>query len=169
MVITTRMSRRDLLTFNLLVAPRLAAPWISLGFVATLTGIAFVADQGLPTTLRASFVLFFAIAFAAIVFLSFMLLLILGFALLSPSHGVLGEHVYSVQSDGVREQTVANDTLIKWGGARDLVRTSAFILIRVAPALFHVLPRRSFTSQAEFDEFWERIQALKRERRPTQD
>lgn len=168
MVVTTRISRWDLLTVNLLVAPRQPVTWISFGFVVTLVGINFVADQGLPTTPRAFFVLFFAIACAAMVFVSVMLLLILGFALLSPSHGILGEHVYSVQSDGVREQTAANDTLIKWGGAQDLVRTSTFILIRVAPALFHALPRRSFTSQAEFEQFWECIQALKRERRRAQ-
>jgi hypothetical protein len=163
MVVTTRISRWDLLTFNLLVTPRLAHTWIACGFIATLAGIGFVARQGLPTTPRAFFIVFIAIALAAIAFLFFMLLFILGFVLLSPSHGILGEHVYSVQSDGVREQTVANDTLIKWGGAQDLMRTSVFILIRVAPGLFHVLPRRSFTSQAKFDEFWECIQALRRD------
>src|SRR5688572_30817075 len=99
MVVTTNISRWDVLTFNLLVAPRLAAARISFGLVATLVGISFVADQGLPTTPKAFFVLFFAIAVAAMAFLFVMLLLILGYALLSPSHGILGEHVYSVQSD----------------------------------------------------------------------
>lgn len=164
MSVTTRISRWDLLTFNLLVTPRVGATWILFGVVATVVCVTSVVTQGLPTTPRAVFVLFVSIAFAAIAFAVLLLLFILGFVLLSPGQGLLGEHVYSVEADGVREQTSANDTLIKWGGAQELVRTSAFILIRIAPALFHVLPRRSFTSQVEFDEFWQRIQPLKRER-----
>jgi hypothetical protein len=78
--------------------------------------------------------------------------------------GILGDHVYSIQSDGLREQTSVNDTLLRWGGAQDLIRTSAFLLIRIGPALFHILPRRSFSSVEEYNAFWRAIQPLKRKR-----
>ncbi len=162
------VSRWDVLKVSLLITPRLASTWVTVGIVATVPCVLGIARRGFPTTLRASFVEFAAFALVAIAMLSLMLLFITGFVLLSPGHGILGEHVYSVESDGVREQTVANDTLIKWGGAQNLVRTSTFILIRIAPALFHLVPRRSFSSQAEYDEFWEGIQALERGPRPTQ-
>jgi hypothetical protein len=166
--VVTTVSRWDLVKLNFLVTPSLPSTWISLGFVAMLTCGVWVTKEGIPITARAFLVLLIAVVLATAVFFAFLLVFSLGLVLLSPSRGVLGEHLFSVQSDGLREQTTANDTLIKWGGAQDLVRTSAFILIRVAPALCHVLPRRNFVSQSEFDTFWISIQPLKHERRPTQ-
>ena len=77
------------------------------------------------------------------------------------ANGVLGEHLYSFQVDGLREQTSANDSLVKWGGARAAHRIGGFILISVAPALFHVLPRRCFASVDDYDAFWHMTQRLK--------
>jgi hypothetical protein len=67
---------------------------------------------------------------------------------------------YTLGEDGLEERTVANVTLIKWGGAWKVSRTPTYICVNIAPLLFHVLPRRCFATQQAYDEFWEGLQRL---------
>ena len=67
--------------------------------------------------------------------------------------GILGRHEYSFVPDGLLEKTDANETLIKWGGARSLVRTDTLVQIEIAPGIVHILPRRAFDDLALFEEF----------------
>jgi hypothetical protein len=65
-----------------------------------------------------------------------------------------------VREDGLLEVTTANETLTKWGGATALYRRDRFLCIKVAPGLHHVIPRRFFQSEQEFEAFWSAIQRL---------
>lgn len=149
---------------NVTVAPRLTSTWVAFGLIAGVTCLVDISASGVPN------------AAGEVVELLLLMLLVSGFSLgvgllfgltvvllgAKRAIGILGEHVYTIQSDGLREQTLANDTLIRWGGAQKLVRTSALILIRVGPALFHIVPRRWFASNDEYDTFWVAIQSLTR-------
>ena len=67
--------------------------------------------------------------------------------------GVLGKHEYLITEEGLSESTEANDSLIKWSGIDDVKINKNYILVRVNQYLFHMLPRRSFSSLAKYEEF----------------
>lgn len=149
---------------NITVLPRLTSIRVALGLIAGVTCLVGISTSGVPHT--ASHLLALLLLMAAVSGFSLGIGFIFGLAsgLLAAKRasGILGEHVYAIQSDGLREQTSVNDTLLKWGGVQELIRTSAFLLIRTGPALFHILPRRSFGSTDEYNTFWRAIQPLKR-------
>ena len=72
----------------------------------------------------------------------------------------LGDRSYSFEADGLREKASGNDTIIRWGGVRDVRRIGNFILTNVAPGLYRALPRRSFSSTREYQAFWQTAQRL---------
>ncbi len=163
-VVTVHLTLLDLFRFNLAILPRSSWGRLSLGAYlgfGIVTGFAIV---GVPATFRE--VLAWLLAAAAVTMVGlivFCVFLVPFFFLSSRTPGLLGEHVFTIKHEGLREETSANDTLIRWGGAHDLHRTDGFILIGTSPVMFHVLPRRSFASQAAFEAFWAAIQPLKRQ------
>jgi len=74
--------------------------------------------------------------------------------------GVLGEHVFRFVDAGLVESTTVNETLMKWGGVRSVMRTRGYIYVRVTRAGAHVIPRRCFADAAADDEFWNALQPL---------
>lgn len=69
------------------------------------------------------------------------------------SNGVLGEHHYNISPEGLFEKTRVNETLTKWAGILSVRHLHQFLLIQIAPGLFHIIPRRSFSNQTQYDVF----------------
>lgn len=67
--------------------------------------------------------------------------------------GVLGKHEYVITVEGLSERTNANESLIKWSGIDEVRVNKKYILVRINQYLFYMMPRRSFNSSAEFEEF----------------
>jgi hypothetical protein len=161
--VIVNLTRRDLLTFNLFITPRLRGTWIvwtTLILIFVLVQL-LAAESPVTTTVVVANAIAAVIGATAVLLVGLVIPLVFVLVSSSTANGVLGQHTYSFQNDGLRERTEANDTLLKWGGARDIRRIGPFILIGVAPALFHVLPRRCFASSTEYDAFWGQAQRLK--------
>ena len=71
--------------------------------------------------------------------------------------GVLGKHTYSIEDAGIREQTVANDTLNYWHAIQSIDKTKLAITIQINVWLFYILPRRAFSGQADYDRFYDAL------------
>jgi hypothetical protein len=71
------------------------------------------------------------------------------------TNGILGEHRYEIRSDGLFEKTDANESLNRWSGIREIRRLGSFLIFRISDYQFHVVPKRSFESEAAFLEFLE--------------
>jgi hypothetical protein len=161
--VKVHLTKLDLVWFNTLILPRSRLGQISLGIYVALGLAGGIATSDVPATLDDVVYLFLYTAVVVVICLVCFLFFLVPFILMSfRSPGLLGEHVFTLEQDGLRERTTVNDTLIRWGGVHDLHRTSSFILIGVSPMIFHVLPRRFFASQNAFDAFWAAIQPLKR-------
>lgn len=82
--------------------------------------------------------------------------LALVFVLLSSNtkSGVIGVHTYTIEESGLREQTAANDTLNYWAAIQKIEKTQNAILIQINAWLFHVLPRRAFDGQEQYEAFF---------------
>lgn len=68
-------------------------------------------------------------------------------------HGVLGIHDYEVREEGLIEKTDVNESLTRWEGMQGVKETRSYLLLRQAPGLIHIIPRRSFTDPQAFRYF----------------
>jgi len=76
------------------------------------------------------------------------------------ARGVLGEHVFEITPDGLREATDAGETRVAWGNAEKMMRTRSYLLVRIHARGFFVFPRRAFADRAAYDDFWKGLQPL---------
>ncbi len=72
--------------------------------------------------------------------------------------GVTGEHLFEITDQGFHEKTSQNDSLQLWKGMWTPLRSRNLILVRINAYLFHVLPRRAFRDDAEYDAWWNELQ-----------
>ena len=162
-VVRVELSRADLLRIHVGLTLRHRSTFIGWLVLTILVAVSIFVSSGVPTTTRAWTVLAVSMVLGATFAIVVGLIWTCVYILISsrPGNGVLGEHLYTLKDEGLLEQTQANETLIKWGGARDLRRVMDSIVIDVAPALCHVIPRQAFATNSEYDAFWAAIQRLK--------
>ena len=67
--------------------------------------------------------------------------------------GILGQHTFVVEADGLRETTEVNESLHKWAGIQDIAISNSYIYISVVPNQFHMIPQRAFKEASEFHSF----------------
>jgi hypothetical protein len=163
--VTVRLTWWDLARVNLGFMPRLWAIWAVGVALALGAWLVRVSMSDLAESSRGALVVVSAVATVATLASMAGFLCAVAIALTSPasSSELLGDHTYTFQPEGLRDQTSVKDTLIEWGRVREVRRTRSFILINVAPGLCHALPRRSFGSNGEFQAFWQAAERLSRQ------
>lgn len=126
--------------------------------VLVFTGLAFsymLWKVGIPSTGKNWMIMVLASfsggTIGTIISMFFNMLCIL--AMSTKNSGVLGEHYYQVRSDGLHERTSANEGLSKWKGISEIKVTDSYLFFRITGYLYHIIPKRSFSSQREFDDF----------------
>ena len=72
----------------------------------------------------------------------------------SVKNGVLGLHEYEISEGGLYEKTAANEAKTMWKGITDIRKLRQYMLIQIAPGLFHVIPNSSFDSEEECSNFY---------------
>jgi hypothetical protein len=131
--------------------------WLALSTWVTFMTLRGRAHTGVAVLLAVAL----SLVVCAILFLVVMVIVSIAMALLSRAErGLLGEHVYRLTEAGLVESTHVNEGLLKWGGARSLVRTRRYIYVRVTFSMFHAIPRRYFADEAADDFFWNALQPL---------
>jgi hypothetical protein len=135
--------------------PRLCAVWLALLLVALGAGLGLVLAGETPGLTRAVLVSVGAVGVAAALASMAGFLFAIGVVASTPaSNPLLLDHAYTFQPDGMRTRTGERDVFIEWARVRDVRRTRRYILIDVAPGLYHALPRRSFGSPHEYQACW---------------
>jgi YcxB-like protein len=153
--------RTDLLKFQIYMLPRIKANWI---FFFVIVGTVFVwALYDLPGPVTARKVLIAALtALAAAIggtlagVLCSIVLILMSSSL---KVGVLGEHRFEIRPEGFFEETRANEQLNRWAGITAVGRTNSFIYVRINWYLFHLIPRRSFSEDSEYEQFFQDLQS----------
>ncbi|MCX2781185.1 YcxB family protein [Microbulbifer thermotolerans] len=155
MKIETQITKKDLIHLSCHFFPRSRGTWIYfimlfLGFFAFISykdGFTF-SQKSMLIGVVASFI-------GALVSTLIAWLWNLGCILLTSNtkSGVLGKHEYVITDEGLSESTEANESLIKWSGIDDVKINKNYILIRINQYLFHIFPRRSFSSLSKYEEF----------------
>ncbi len=96
--------------------------------------------------------------------------MLLNFIILAPimlnrlrrTPGVLGEHLFEVSDEGLREVTGIREVRVAPGNARRLIRTRNIIIAVISARAAFLLPRRDFADAAAYDDFWKALQPLAR-------
>ena len=155
MIINTNINKNDLVKLNLYVFPRSKTTWIS--FIVIYLGlflflcfkpdfefvykdILFASITSFINTL-VGLTFIFACNLVSVLFMS------------GDKDGVLGLHKYAIKEGGLHETTEANEALIKWAGISEVIQNNNYILVQINHYLFHVIPKRDFSEQAEFEKF----------------
>jgi hypothetical protein len=155
MEVTTNIEKLDLIKLNLSIAIKMKSTYIS---ILVITGIVFsflLWKKGIPSTDKNWMIMVFASfsggLLGTIASLLFNMICILSMS--SEKSGVLGEHHYQVSPDGLHEKTSANEGLSKWKGIAEIRVTDTYLFFRITGYLYHIIPKRSFNSQSEFNKF----------------
>lgn len=67
--------------------------------------------------------------------------------------GILGEHIISISPEGIRERTLINDGIIIWAGIKKISTNKKYIYIFIDNMMGHIIPKESFSTKEEADEF----------------
>jgi hypothetical protein len=74
--------------------------------------------------------------------------------------GVLGEHVFELTPEGLRDVTELSEIRVSWGSARRVFRTRSFLFALVRERGAFLFPRRAFADSGAYDDFWNGLQPL---------
>ena len=155
MEVTTDIKRNDLIRFNLAILPRMRSTYVTILSIAILV-FAFIAwNKGFPQSNNDWFVIIAAAIGGGVggmfagVLISFIFILFSS----SSSNGILGKHEYKLSSEGLYEVTSANEGLSKWGGIQEVKVVGPYILFRISGFLFHIIPKRSFSTTEDMHSF----------------
>jgi hypothetical protein len=162
--VTAEITRADLARFALRMFPRVRSNWVMWFVVAVGVGAYVVIKNGVPVTSRqwAALAAASTIGASAALLIGVLLSLLTIWLSSGVHNGVLGKHDFSFTDGGLVERTTANETLIKWGGVTAVERGGGYIYIFVAACLAHLIPRRSFRTDEQYEEFWRHAQKLVR-------
>lgn len=155
MKVTTEIKKTDLILFNLGVFPKLESTYKSMLVLGGLIFVIIFIIKGFPQTTNDWMAIIIASiggGIGGIIFgLIFSLISIL--FLSSEKDGTLGKHEYQVTTEGLHEKTSANEGINKWEGIMKIRTTNSYILFQISSCLFHVVPKRSFTSKESYEQF----------------
>ena len=73
--------------------------------------------------------------------------------LVSRNPGFFTQHSLTISPEGFVEETSINRTEHKWDGVLKVVRQPNYLLIYIASNQAHVIPRRAFQTQTEWESF----------------
>jgi len=157
MKVITKISRGDLVRFNLAILPRLKSTYTTMLFIAALAFIWIASEKGMPNTkidwigiILVSIVGGIAGMLAGTL-VSFVFILLSS----SKSNGTLGHHEYEISAEGLFEKTPVNEGLSKWAGIQEIRVVGPYVVFRISSFLFHIIPKRSFSTEQEFIAFVE--------------
>ena len=157
MEVTALITRLDLVRFNLWALFRLRA---NLVFMAVLVvGIfVYIAISKAPASPNSWAIAVVASLAGGVGGLLGGFVISLACILITSSEkaGVLGKHIYTISEQGFHEQTLSNETTQKWSGVQALNKSGQYILVRINSYLFHIIPKRAFSREEDFEDFWKR-------------
>lgn len=161
MEVVANITRLDLLWLNLYIIPRIKLNYIVLGIGSVFTFIVELITTR-PTQIEQIVALFLVILIIftfAVLITSLIIILIYIFAVPSKKDGILGRHYFVIQNDGFREITVVNDMLHKWQGIRLITKFNSYIFIKINLYQYHIIPKRAFNTEEDFNAFWQELNA----------
>lgn len=148
-------TRRDFLAFSIYHYMR--SPW-SIAFLTIIFMIIFRSIYSAYPKNASIIEKLFIFIVVLLLYMAYMALLLCGSIILSlfsrKNKTILAEHTVTLKDDGFIEETIYNSTVHKWAAVQQLRRSKYFIYIYVAANMAHIVPKRAFATETEWDDFW---------------
>ena len=68
---------------------------------------------------------------------------------------VIGKHLFTISPEGLSEKADRSQTFSQWRVFKGVRRMGGYIFMHLGGCMYHIIPRRSFDSDAAYTEFWE--------------
>lgn len=159
---TTEITRKDLAFLSIYLFPRVKANWIFLGVLIAAIAI-FLALSKRPSDISG----FISVAISSVLggiggtIIGFAINIVTMLLSVGSKSGILGLHQYELCQEGVRESTEANESLQRWSSISSIKVCGNYMLLRICSNQFHIIPKRSFESEALFMSFYKEAMRLK--------
>jgi hypothetical protein len=156
MTIRYQNTFRDVMAFCFYHYPR--SPVVIGSYGVGFALISLVLFQALPKDedVVTKIVLFVIIELIACTFLAGVFALSVVLSMVSRKNKtMLTEHTITLAEQSFTEETAYNKTEQKWSIVQKLARTRSYVFIYVAQYMAHVVPRRAFREDSEWDAFYE--------------
>jgi hypothetical protein len=156
MTIRYRNTFGDIMAFCFYHYPR--SPLVIGTIVVGMGVLSFVFIQAIPSefTTMAKIITFLVLeALAFLLFAGLIAISVVLSMISSKNKTVLTDHTLTLNEESFFEETVYNRTEQKWNSVQKLARTRRHILIYIAQYLAHVVPRRAFQDDAEWNAFYQ--------------
>lgn len=154
MKITTNINRYDLIWLNVYLQLRGIFTYALFGFLSTIFYYKWYAvyiDNCNENT--ALGILLSTLLGIVAVLLCCSLFLATTVYIVGKSPGVLCLHEYTLASEGLFQKTSVDECILKWQGIRKVHVSKKYLLIWINHWQCHMVPRRSFKSQEDFNVF----------------
>jgi hypothetical protein len=156
MTVQYRNSISDLLWFNAHTIPRLRGMQILSLVIVLVFGYLFASTlRPMQAPVPMKWAVFTVLMIGALLFVAVTTVL---FTLVSsfPRYGraIREEHTVSLTEGGIVEQGAHSRHTIAWAGVLRVSRTSRAVLIYLTETGAHIIPRRAFGNDADFDRFF---------------
>jgi len=156
MQIETNITRKDLLHFNSSLLLKLSSTYKTLAIISITVFILMLYLNGVPVSGSEWLILILASIGGGIggvtgAFAANMLSILLS---ADVSNGSIGKHTYELRDEGLYELTSVNEGVTKWEGIHSIVLSGPFILFKISGFLYHIIPKRSFSSEQDFEAFY---------------
>lgn len=160
--VVVHLRRRDLLRAQFQMIRRLRIFWMLFVAMVALSAWQLYRSSPLPEIwyVPVGLVVPATLVVAAAVLLTYAVVAPLMWMRLRRARGVIGEHAFELNADGLRETTEAGETRVAWGSARRVFRTRAYLFALLHGRGAFLFPRRAFADTAAYDEFWNALQPL---------
>ena len=156
MTIQYQNTFRDIMAFCFYHYPRSPVAIGSYGISFVL--ISLIVFQAVPNEedVVTKVIVFAVMEFIAFSFFAAVLALSVVLSMVSRKNKtVLTEHTIVLGEESFTEETPYNKTEQKWAIVQKLARTKSYIFIYVAQYMAHVVPRRAFRDDAEWNAFYD--------------
>ena len=135
---------------KLFVYPRVGLNWLL--FIAFWAALA----SGMGSWMSENFWVFLVVSFLAalLFFAAYGLIFATYYSLLiAKPMGVLGPHRYVATDTAFSESSGGSRLETEWSGIQSIVGNSETIYLKIPGYRFHIIPRRAFASDVEFEDF----------------
>lgn len=155
MRVTTNLSKKDLIRFNLTILPKLRSTYVGILSITICVFVFICWKNGFPQTQKNWIALIIGSLAGGLfgMFVGVVFSLISVLLMSSSKNGVLGEHEYTLTPEGLHEKTSANEGLSKWSGITKVKVAGSYLLFQISGYLFHIVPASSFNTEEDFGEF----------------
>lgn len=149
------VKKSDLVAMQILMIPRLGAYYVFFALLCLFAGFA-----GFSSVSKTGYIRWFvmSLAVAAVVFIVILTVsTVIQLLTATAEKGFIGKTIFSCSDDGFREITDGTETLTSWSSIEAVYRSKNYTFVRINGYRIHIIPRREFDSEDDFNCFSEEI------------